>query len=364
MMNNRYKPVMLDNPFMSPIRHNFRVITFNLLTQYHAKHNNYPMCEKKYLSKSYREQRVLSLIERWTKANFIICFQELTNDWITFFDRENIFSNNQYSIITASYSGGRWGVGIAYPLVHFTVLKNTRINIGESVKTMVNKMNDLPTIKCPEIIKNELADASDVDNCALSILFMCKYQGKINGKYLMVSTYHMPCCYDKKFFMFSHLYFLKRHLDYVQTLWTDECNIPREMAQVLAGDFNMLPNSDEYTLMTSMQYSKSIIINVFMCILEELGYDTKNVVNFWSAHSLKHGCEPQYTNISLRHNRETGNIDKFIGCIDYIFVNNYVNVRSSLVGLVCNDYENPYETSYPNARCPSDHMPLSSSLII
>jgi mRNA deadenylase 3'-5' endonuclease subunit Ccr4 len=90
-------------------------------------------------------------------------------------------------------------------------------------------------------------------------------------------------------------------------------------------------------------------------IINESGYEYDNMAKLKSSYYDFHKSEPNYTNVYKNKDIE------FMDCIDYIFVGKEINVMSCLVGLLNKD---PMRYQYPNAICPSDHIPLSSSLSI
>lgn len=335
--------------------HNIRVITFNLLSQAYTTPKYYPFVEKKYISFNSRKRRILKLIEGWTRANFIICFQEVSKEWKLYL--EDIFKTLHYNFKSEVYAYENQGVGIAYPLKHFKLIDFSFDIVGKNIDNILNLSSEESNIS--EVDLYELKQSSENDNILCTILLQPIYKGQFIETLIMVSTYHMPCKYFRQLYMLMHIYSVKNILYKLQKKWSDNYCYKIESI-ILAGDFNTTPNSEFYKLLVDLSNTNKETnydnINKLFKILSNLNIDSNETqVNLKSAFFCANNKEPAYTNVCLQEDK------KFIDCIDYILITDCINVRSSLVGLVVDD---PHNTPYPNWLCPSDHLSLSASLKI
>src|SRR5579872_2752666 len=170
--------------------HDFRIITFNLLSTSYTNSTHFSFVKPEHLNFKYRYKKTLKLFNSWIKVNFIICLQELNKDWSKVL--LPFFKNNNYNIVHELYADDKMGVGIAYPVNHFDLL-NTNIFTCESIIKNIYNYND--NHKTNIDIMNELAEASESINPVISILLDAKYYGELTGKKILVATYHMPCRY-------------------------------------------------------------------------------------------------------------------------------------------------------------------------
>jgi mRNA deadenylase 3'-5' endonuclease subunit Ccr4 len=350
---------------MATKTHTFRIITFNLLTPVFATPEYYPFTPVRHLNSAYRLDRAKKLIEKWTKANFIICLQEVSISWDS--ELKKLFDTLRYTYISKLYAGGKLGIAIGFPMAHFVMVEYDIFRCGNTIRNVcesIDKIGLSKTITNIDQIEAELKNASESDNTALTMRLKCLYMGQYTGHHLMVSTYHMPCRYTKKYIMATHIHSLKSRVAFLRSKWADnKCLDPF----IIAGDFNITPKSSEYKYMIGDVYTKdeltesnsqneSLQFYSDLCqIYESIGIDFANTLQTSSAHYKKNNLEPAYTNVALQKDR------KFINTIDYILISPEIDVMSCLVGLVC--LTNPI-ASYPNIWCSSDHLPLSASLTI
>ena len=342
--------IIISVPTSTPIpliheHHDIRVITFNLLSadilteESYAKY--FPTNKRKYMEFGYRLEKTKNLIKSWMKVNFIICFQEMSKRWR---EKLNIFfEGNNYKLVSEGYSGDRFGVGIAFPTNHYDLLHKNILECGSFIKPIYQSIKNM---------MEDLEYASDSKNIMISLHLCAKYYGK-PVKNLIISTYHMPCRFDNKYYLYSHIHALKVHLNDLSLLWNTKAN-------VFCGDFNIIPNTIEYKLLTSESLSDSEIkecttLNNMSQAYDYIDYGLFKGMNFRSAYKTLYDSEPLYTNVMVQSD------SNFLNCIDYILINNQVEVRSAKVGLTI---PQPLEAPSPNGLCPSDHCPLSASLFI
>jgi len=302
-----------------------RVITYNLLSNTFSTQQQFPFSQPYYLDFETRLFKTLKLIDSWMKVNFLICLQELSSDWLNFL--EPYFKKNNYMFYYNCYNLNTLGVGIAYPINHYDLIEHDVYKCSKYIENLVSDN---------EYISKQLFKATQKDNTMLSLYLCPKYYGKDTGKKIMISNYHMPCKFMYEYFMVSHILAVKDRIKYLQDLWKVE-------KVILVGDFNTIPIKRTYNLIKGNIYDDTFLQK----------NNIKDLTLLESAHFKLHNKEPNYTNVNLK--------DKFINCIDYIFISDNIDVMSCITGLTVS---NPNITSYPNGLCPSDHVPLSASLLI
>jgi mRNA deadenylase 3'-5' endonuclease subunit Ccr4 len=315
--------------------HFVRVITYNLLAQELINDKRFPSPKVKPHYKLFENRliKTKSLLTSWMKSNLVICLQEVSEEWIR--NLSVFFTEYNYSVIMCQYSH-ILGVCICYPQNHYVHLQTDEFRCGEYIETICNKNID---IKHNELYE-ELKQASVSNNKLLSVLLQCNYFGANTGKNIWISTYHMPCMFMKNYYILSHIHAIKNHINQLLMQYNTTQSI------ILCGDFNLIPDSIEYNYLVNNN-----VDNEYMQNLSNFYSDINlNDIKLRSVHKQIYNKEPTYTNVSKQKNKE------FINCIDYILVNETIDVFSCLVGLKA---ENPIP-AYPNGLCPSDHIPLSA----
>lgn len=191
-----------------------------------------------------------------------------------------------------------------------------------------------------------------------------------------ISNYHMPCAFFAPAVMNIHTEMVsKRVQDLAADSWksirSDECSTetPQEgiktIPYILAGDFNILPDSAQYKILTSGELAKS-----------DPTYPPTKHGKEWKVESLPMdsayglgGSEPEFTNYA--HTKDDP--DPFIGTLDYIFLSKKEGVSSNhgesggcerwkvhcTLKLPCKDDSGG---PFPNAKEPSDHLMIAADL--
>lgn len=356
----------------NPRENETNVITFNLLSNSYISNSYFPNSDPKMLKFGARKGRVKGLIDRWTREHYIICFQEVCDEWrkalTYYFDK-----TPQYEFYGVSYANGKMGVGIAYPVDLYEIVASAYPYEGsddikkiyKSVKKTVNVDDSEDTNANNKVrtIVDQLKEACSpyVQSKMLSMLL----KKRNNGKHFIVATYHMPCKFTEKFLMMAHIHIIKKKLMSFKKAYMDLHNLGN-ISVILAGDFNSLPDSSEYALLTNKKNNDPDIM-LMNNLYSEVGESLYTDLVFESAHMKRNNEEPEFTNVADRRNV------KFKGCIDYIFVTDELKIRACTVGLIKkaekNDnnhgiHENVSQEVFPSWVCPSDHLPLSCAFTI
>lgn len=198
---------------------------------------------------------------------------------------------------------------------------------------------------------------------------------RAGGCAFSISNYHMPCAFFAPAVMNIHTDMVsKRVQDLAAQSWKsirgDELSdqIPQKgiktIPYILAGDFNILPDSAQYKILTKGELEKT-----------DPTYPPTKHGKEWKIESLPmdsayalDACEPEFTNFA--HTRD--DLDPFIGTLDYIFLskNEYTSLSEETERLeewkVHCVQKLPHKDDaggpFPNANEPSDHLLISADL--
>lgn len=288
--------------------------------------------------------------------NVIFCLQELSHDWAG--DAHTWFSNRGYHFITGLYGkkfNGYMGVGVAYPTdafetvnVDISRLADKRVGgwpVEPEPSTSTKLWNGVSSLwKVPlKTIGYDTSPPLDhwqISENRFNILLTVTLRDKSSGKTFCIANYHMPCCFYAPMVMSIHSEMAARHLQ----------DLAGEFPYILAGDWNITPDSATYKLLTTG-------------ILEESDetFPTPKYGMEWSptiqamrsAYAEKLGEEPDFTNYArIKEN------DPFIDTLDYIFISKEWKVCSVKELVHREDADGPF----PNAKEPSDHVLIAADL--
>ena len=290
------------------------VIQYNILSQNLANLMiNDDVYTSDIMNNKYRfykiEKYIKHQIDKYLKFNLIFCLQEVSEDWLVLFSQ--LFTSVNYKYLNVQYGrvdNGNMGVLIAYPN-SFEIKKSEFFNVGQHI----------------EVIDDNSKKAASKNNTAIFAIFENK---NINLKFGII-TYHMPCVPSIPEIALLHCKTLYKHCKkfMVDTEW------------ILAGDFNMTPDTMAYNYLVN----------------------TINLGCIWKD-TLRHY---PITNHAYIFNIE------FSGCIDYIFYNKgkirlkdtpirYISSNLSCYKIKLNKLKNIIPDKYE----PSDHIPIFSIFII
>jgi mRNA deadenylase 3'-5' endonuclease subunit Ccr4 len=344
-----------------------RFITFNCLTPKYARSDWFPGANHKYLSEEFRKDKLKQLLKSFFKVNFVIALQELCEEWSLVI--QQLCEVNNYTMVYRSYKDGVMGVGILYPHNHYDLLATDFTCLPETVSDKI-KLISYQNPSSEVVKEHKLAENKSLGNIIISVLLRCLSKGIDSGKEIIVSTYHMPCRFSYIRYMvcqtnevLSYMKILKEKWETDETLNRNDYEKPDSISTILMGDFNIHPKTISYKVLTnSFKFDNKCkeIEDVSKSYLK-IATDFNDVANLRSAHQVFKGSEPAFTNVKLKNPTDDKSED-FIECLDYIMISDNIEVKSVQVGLTPKEGE-PVK-AYPNAICPSDHLPLSASLIL
>lgn len=297
--DNGIKPQIRKIKYVSESRKNISIITYNILKPYQIYNKKYKNEQKEATILWFYRWEIIKRELSVYNAD-IICLQEVQwniyqNDMLPFFSQykysgnfvaaEPIKTQEQRDKLLYYNDSMKSGVAIFY--------KNYFCPIQISSYDFYKNAKKKQTKEFAKRLKNYF-----VNLCII-------LEDTTTNKRILVSTLHIVNkeeLNDVKLLMIEHI------INHVKKLAT------KKMPIVLTGDYNSLPSSDVYKLVTK---------------------------EFESVYSYVFGREPKYTNYT----------EKFKDTIDYIFVNNNVNIIGAL--------EEPnidHKIRIPDPEYPSDHI--------
>ncbi len=325
-----------------------RVVSYNLLVPVLAdRPEYYSKCQPKFLKTDYRWNLIQSQLEEEIvdHENTVICLQELSLPLLPKF--ELFFRRLNYSFFHDLYAERRkdyMGVGMAIPLA-MRLDSISMIKIGDHIRSVIKhreKQANLLTwgwdlyqfvmSKFIQPVNDPWQTAMNRPNTLICL------QVVIDGKPLYIGTYHMPCLYKEPAVMA------------IQSSVVKDLMFQLSAGQdfILAGDFNIQPQSACYQALTEKGY---VDCNFPASSIYEISYrpNTEQVVK--SAYREKNGMEPVYTNLS-----HTPSSPNFCATLDYIFFDGRLMVEK-----VLELPDHATSESYPDETHPSDHLMIAAT---
>jgi mRNA deadenylase 3'-5' endonuclease subunit Ccr4 len=335
---------------------NIKVVSYNILSSKLCNHKTYP--EEYYssdvLDDNNRWELLKEKLDKWINEKYIICMQEIDDS--TYAKIQQFLGVNNYSLLYQQYGNsfnGYMGVGIAYPNYLNDYIDNVYIK----------KIGDIAKEKKPKFennwydnwLFNKLGlSNSEKNNILKKIVSRWNTIISIEFKGIIITTLHMPCMFndDVTMALLSEIVF--NYLEELKNL----TNKP----YLVAGDFNILPNSFPYNVLTGKYKG---IINIDNFFSEPFHYfplfsSLKDV--FTSNNSGQtdiydkekfYGKHDYTTNVISYFGAKNGEkYNIFKGVLDYIFISS----DQKLIDLISEKNEDGI--ILPNNNEPSDHLPI------
>lgn len=347
-----------------------RFFQYNVLSPPLALPEHFPHCRPEDLDPATRFSRLLEKLEAQTNTSSIIALEEVCLAWDG--PLHAFFCQRNYHYVSSLYASeftDFMGVALAWPLDGF------RCEAVEKVPLAATKTSPWPTAP-----KTRVAQPTGCYAGMRSFLPCCSRGGATpaetapvpddfwpwteaggrknrlilarlapiaGGPAFCVAVYHMPCLFGSALnvqVMNIHASLAARKL----AAFTDG------RPGVLLGDFNFLPDSSPYRLLTTCVLGKSDPE-----LPEPQGDDAWRVSpltqRLRSAYKDKNGKEPAMTNFAQDVSQE----EPFVGTLDYIFVSDHWKVTEVLPVPGREDFANPL----PTAAEPSDHVGIGATLV-
>jgi mRNA deadenylase 3'-5' endonuclease subunit Ccr4 len=341
----------MSSPGMPTAPPPFTVVSYNLLSTELCDPNWHCRCDPKYLETLHRWGLISNVLHNCTEKKAIICLQELSPEWLNILI--GFFYQERYSFI---YDSQRMGVGIAFPET-FRLYEVEFVSIGDELKKQL-KQKPKPTRSWYQSITSFTSylysflhvpffttvqkpldvweQAAKKQNRLLRLKLYNAQQTMIN-----IFNYHMPCEFKNPDLMYIHA---KMVLDVVERF--------KDTPYILAGDFNSIPGSEVYQLITKGETRRDVPTSELYSQLPIFN-DTKPL---YSAYCCILGKEPDYTNFSFVKIAQ----EPFRDTIDYIFS----SIPPLNVIPVKNDHSRFELDTFPNQEEGSDHLPIGGEFVL
>jgi mRNA deadenylase 3'-5' endonuclease subunit Ccr4 len=313
-----------------------RIVQYNILSTDLGTKFYFVNTDTKHLKPDFRwlllKEKLLPEIHKFS----IICLQEVCLYWL-----EKLIPFLQEVGYICHYNNYGWkddgymGVLITYPNTYkLEALKI--INIGDSIESKTKIINSELELDKDDIWVKAIRKKNTMLCMRLTRLELSEGLS-IGNKTFCIGTYHMPCFGDsiKILHMISCIQLLNKFAGNYKCIF--------------AGDFNMMPNSTLYKIIT-------VGGNYADLVDKSTNYDTsmfsfKVPMMMQSGYKL-FGEDPTFTNYA-----HVANSEPFSGCLDYIFLSR---------GWKVTDVQKlPTELpklTYPSDIEPSDHLLLAVNL--
>jgi 2',5'-phosphodiesterase len=337
-----------------------RIVTYNLLSSHLPQPDHFKYCRPADLAADTRFRLIQEKIEAETRRQAIICLQEVSQLWAG--PLHAFFQQRRYHFVTALYGNARngyMGVGLAWPndlyeapAVAIQRLADTRQWSSPGPHIVVRAARDAAARLASawwqglRLLGIEHFDPWAVAQARANEIIVVRLCSRQTQSIFHVATYHMPCLYGSAKKRQTMLIHASLAAQYVQGKAADE-------PYIIAGDFNFVPGSSSYRLLTEGKWDVEHEDFPFRRANDDTDWDANNVQRVTSAYVLKNGREPDFTN-----NARVGEEPPFIETLDYIFLSSHWSVQE-VVALPGRD---AIEGPFPNALEPSDHMLIGANL--
>lgn len=361
-----------------------RIVTYNVLSSHLARPSHFTKSDPDHLCAARRLPKVLKILEDELHGSPkpVFCLQEVSQDWAG--KLHAFFAANNYHFVTGLYGkrfNGYMGVGLAFSLDQYEALdidvsrlSDQRLGgwpkppevanrglIGSAydllVKDIIGSFVLKPTKKLITMgnkmvgkpPRRDAIDPWEMSQNRFNIMLFARLRERSppnapnpSPKTFCLSTYHMPCAFFAPMVMNIHAEMVAQR---TQKLSGGD-------PHVLAGDFNIVPGSSTYNLITNGELSKSD--PTYPC--SRYGVDwVSGIQPMRSAYMVMDGKEPDFTNYA-----QTREDDPFIDTLDYFFLSNEWKVKE-VTKIPHRDNANG---PYPNEDEPSDHVLIATNLEI
>ena len=323
-----------------------KLFNYNVLTPNYCYQKKFPLNNKEDLDNHIRLTNINNILLKQMKNESIICLQEVTRDWAGVF--QLLCDNNDYNFVKSLYGypkNGYMGIAIAYPKKYKMIDMSIRrisefIDYEEKKKgycrEFIDTVSEFLTLKDIDVPIFDIARSRYNTAIALKL----QLRDNENCRPFWIVNYHMPCIWRNQGVMILHITYFKKFVEKVCNRGKDDC--------IIAGDFNSQPDSIPYEIMKT---STLMGLDNYFEKYEDFNLPAVDM-KLESVYEKFHGSEPEATNYSYCDFN-----GPFRGTLDYIFVNNNINVlRMDEIGHL--------ETFMPNRNNPSDHKPLYCELEI
>ncbi len=321
-----------------------KVVTYNILSRNLCNTKKYSLDHyvKEHIDNDYRYNKLLEAFRSFIKDSYIICLQEV--DKVTSCKLQIFFRSKGYDFYYdpyGDYYNGYMGVAIALP---------SRLKVNRVEKYRLSDGKYWPREERPQLKYTLLSWVSigyinyNTDykiwrnaRAKRNTMISLEIEDTDRNKYC-ISTLHMPCSFKNPSIMTTYVGLVKHR----SKLFADG------LPYIIAGDFNITPNSQLYKSLTDKVMCISSLLEDYNPV-DKWNPNELNLDKLDSAHAVYFGREPEYTCNTINSDIESG--VEFKDTLDYIL---YKGLRVLNAGTIHTKSPNVM----PNQHNPSDHIPV------
>ena len=398
-----------------PHSQSIRVVSYNLLSSHLAQPTHHTKCDPEHLDANNRFPKILAKLQEQIDDHssiednkeavpVVFCLQEVSHDWAK--QLHIFFAQRGYHFITALYGkkfNGYMGIGTAYPIQYFDTLDVDLCRLSDKRQgswprpprdiepTLLSKVISIPKIILNSFIKtaqyvglksshkpaeDPWQKAEYRYNEFIAVKLLRKASGNISTAPIWIGNYHMPCAFREPAVMTLHCDLVAQRIQSLATSSLQEnarnenyndstsstSSNDNNVAFILAGDFNVMPDSPQYNLLTTGILDKEESEeNELSYPPIKFGYQWESsICKMKSAYALYNGGkESDFTNFA--HNGALSN-ESFIGTLDYIFLSDKHHWKVKDVQKLKQHRNDVHDGPFPNAIEPSDHVLIAATL--
>jgi mRNA deadenylase 3'-5' endonuclease subunit Ccr4 len=271
----------------------------------------------------------------------IICLQEVSREWEGPF--HVFFANRGYHLIT-SLSGpphqGYMGVAMAIPLQQYEIqdVSIQRIADTKSIVPKAETLFYLDRFRAWCGVRQKKAVDPWMESLKRhNTMIATRLQMRESRKTFCIGTYHMPCAFWAPEVMLIHTSLAVKHL---QEFAKGQEHIFAGHKVIRRDDFNFLPTSQSYELITENVIPLELNLSPLKTTLQSVYEKEVNVITNYAA---------------------TGGKPYFAGVLDYIFISPGLQC-TSVLALPSLDELKKQCASLPNTNEPSDHLLIGATI--
>jgi mRNA deadenylase 3'-5' endonuclease subunit Ccr4 len=327
-----------------------RLITYNVLSSHLSEADYFKSCDPQNLNPELRLQKLLKKLTPEIEKKAIICLQEISTLWAG--ELHRFFAENNYYFITGLYGkphNGYMGVGVAVPINSYSILdvKIERLTDGRDWAGLdqfeVKIRNFWQKINYFFNVKRTVQHPQYYAQTRLNQFIFITLKDKASQNKFSVANYHMPCIFFVPQVMTIHCAMIAQKIQ----------QLAQENEFILAGDFNIRPNSPQYKLLTTGKIEPSN--SNYPLLLKNDPWQPDLQFPLKSAYFEAMGKEPDFTNYAKVKDKTP-----FIDTLDYIWLSPNWQVKEVLP--LPNKQE--INSFLPNDLEPSDHILLGGEFIL
>jgi len=358
-----------------------RIVSYNVLSSKLARTDHFSKTPPSHLDASNRLPKVLAKIDEERKIGssrsipVIFCLQEVSLDWVGEF--HTFFAERGYHFVPANYGGkfgGYMGIATAYPIEHYETLKVDISRLSDKRvggwppsapppstirRYLLNPLKQtLSTIlmQQQQDEKDSWSSSKNRYNQFIAVRLRERRRNNDDGKDakdavpFWIGNYHMPCAFRDPPVMNIHAEMVAKRLQNLATTSSEKSGTTVRDAYILAGDFNIKPDSAHYRLLTEGTIEEDDVTYP----PPKFGIEWEsNIDGMRSAYAVHDGKEPEFTNFALTEGME----EPFKEVLDYVFLSDEWQV-TGVKSVQPEDVDGPL----PDEFEPSDHVVIATDL--